>query len=147
MCSSDLIRPKTGCTPSRPCWPVCSGVSEPRVSTVPDAGVSPLQSRPLASRSAGREAADPTRGNKADDAVATPAPALDKAAISWQNGIGSFVLSLVVPSPAPLSSRMPARSSGPSNGAPEPLTTAQQELYDWLTHYIQQHRQIGRAHV
>ena len=30
--------------------------------------------------------------------------------------------------------------ASPSGPAPEPLTSAQQELYDWLDHYIQSHR-------
>ncbi len=31
-------------------------------------------------------------------------------------------------------------SPGPTGAAPEPLTSAQQELYDWLEGYIQRHR-------
>ena len=50
---------------------------------------------------------------------------LDKSAPTWQKGSGSFVLLVFAPS---------------SGASPETLTSAQQELYDWLNGYIHQHR-------
>jgi repressor LexA len=51
--------------------------------------------------------------------------ALDKSSQTWQNGDGSSVLLVFAPS---------------SGTSPESLTSAQQELYDWLNDYIHQHR-------
>ena len=51
--------------------------------------------------------------------------ALDKSAATWQNRDGSSVLLVFAPS---------------SGTSPESLTSAQQELYDWLNDYIHQHR-------
>ena len=62
-----------------------------------------------------RERSDNTRGRTG----------LDKSAQAWQNGNGSSVLPVFAP---------------PASPSQEPLTSAQQELYDWLERYIQQHR-------
>jgi len=51
--------------------------------------------------------------------------ALDKSARPWQNRDGSSVLLVFAPS---------------SGTSPESLTSAQQELYDWLNDYIHHHR-------
>ena len=60
---------------------------------------------------------------RADDLSSQPG--LDKSAPTWQKGNGSSVLLVFAPS---------------SGASPESLTSAQQELYDWLNLYIHQHR-------